>query len=113
MNIIVVDDEPMLIKIFKSYLKINGHDVATFQKYEGLNIGGNVDLYMLDHDIKGGITGYEWLKQVGEENIPPNKRIMMSGANSWFEHNLKGYYLMKPFDMSTLNNIIKKIEYDK
>jgi len=110
MNILVVDDEKNIRLILKRHLEKKGHHVVVYDKYEGLDMGGYVDAYMLDHDIVNGMTGYEWLQKVGEEQIPHYKRILMSGGPKWFQHDLSGNYLMKPFDIRTLDDMLAKVE---
>jgi len=108
MNIIIVDDEDMIRDIFEKMLTRLGHDVIAYRNYEGLPCE-DADLYFLDHDIKNGMSGYQFL-QVHGKHIPPYKRVMMSGACSWQEHGLDGHYLAKPFAMAELKTLLTEVE---
>ncbi|MCM8786431.1 MAG: response regulator [Candidatus Omnitrophica bacterium] len=77
-NILFVDDEENLLKVYKSYLERKGHNVVYALKGEdGLEILKNhkIDLLILDLHLKEGMQGIDVLKEA--HNTYPNLTIMI------------------------------------
>ena len=113
---IIVEDEKMLRNILTRMLEHFNYDVKAYSKYEEL-MAENVsdvcqcDIGFYDHDIKGGMTGYDFFICY-KEKFPKEKRILMSGANKWHTSGIEGLVLDKPFDMKMIEELIYMPDFE-
>ena len=113
---VIVEDEKALRNILTRMLKIFGYKVKSYSKYEELmaeNVANawEYDIGFYDHDIKGGMTGYDFFTCY-KEKIPKEKRILMSGADSWHKSGIEGLVLDKPFDMGMIEGLIYMPDFE-
>ncbi len=114
-KILIIDDEPHLVKIFESRLKANGYDVVyAFDGQEGLDKAKQEkpDLIILDHRMPK-LDGYEVYKILRSDAAYPNIPIVMltaSGTADWIKTGMeKGMdaYITKPVKPDLLLGIIE------
>ena len=116
-KILVVDDEPHIVKMIESRLTANGYDVITASDgQEGLEKaqGENPDLILLDV-MMPKLTGYKVSRLLKFDERFKNIPIIMLTARSQ-ENDIElgtevgvNLYITKPFEAQDLLNSIKKI----
>ena len=116
-NILVVDDEPQIVRLLSHRLKANGYDTFTANdSYHCIKMAREVkpDLILLDIKMPagGGIGAFETLKSSTYTSVIPiifitaypgeevKKEIMELGADGFFA---------KPFNSVNLLNKIKEL----
>lgn len=107
-TIAIIDDTSSLRDLLTSFLE-DRFNVDTYKRYEDLIIP-NADLYFMDCEIKGGVSGIEWITS-HFNFIHEDSRILMSGnvidgQNKWQRANVKGFYINKPFNLGELDKTI-------
>ena len=116
-KILVVDDEPHIVKMIESRLHANGYDVITaFDGQEGLKKaqGENPDLILLDV-MMPKLTGYKVSRLLKFDERFKNIPIIMLTARSQ-ENDIElgtevgvNLYITKPFEAQHLLDSIQKI----
>ena len=109
---LLVDDEPMLLKVASRMLEGLGHEVcAALGPDEALRIAaglGHIDVLLTDV-IMPGMNGKE-LSEALLVNHPEMTVVFMSGytAEVLAEEGVfnEAYFLQKPFSLSELNEIV-------
>ncbi|MFC2045272.1 response regulator [Chloroflexota bacterium] len=112
MNILIIDDEPIIGELFKRSLSEQGHDITTCVKgVQSLDIISNqsFDLIFLDLMLPdlGGIEVFKHIRRV-DEKIPV---VIITGL---YESDLVNQVmtlgpfmvLKKPFTITTINSIV-------
>ena len=116
-KILLVDDEPLVIKVLASRLKANGYEVITaYEGKEGLEKarGEKPDLVILDLRLPG-INGYEICSQLKKDAAFSNIPVIIitgstdSGDRELAENALADAFIVKPFDRETLLFKIKEL----
>ncbi len=123
-NVLVVDDNPMNLVVFKNLLKQTGISVDTGESGdEGLRLAGDrkYDVIFLDHMMpnKDGIETLHEMRQI-ENHINADTPVVCITANAILgareQYLSEGFddYLTKPVDYDTLEELlIKYIDDDK
>lgn len=115
-KILVVDDEPDILKVVSYRIKSHGYDVITAANGEKALekiIEEKPDLILLDLRLPG-ISGREVCEKI--KNNEEYKHIpivfLTAGESDGFEKECKGWgassYIAKPFDANELKDIIDK-----
>ena len=122
LNILIMDDEEMILKLASRMIKetgcsatvsLNGNEAIKLYKKSMEKNETPYDLVILDLTIPGGMGGKETIKQILEIN-PEAKVIVSSGYSSgeelanYLEYGFKGL-LEKPYTIKNLMSIIKKV----
>ena len=115
MRILVVDDEPQIVDIFKTALKKKGHefDVAANGSL-GLDFikENPYDLMFLDINMPG-FSGVELMKYIQENDIQ-TKIVVVSGYEVMEDFLAKSAgareYLRKPFKFSDIEAVLQKYD---
>ena len=109
-SVIIVDDDPDLVDLFKEILEKNGYKVCGFtHPLTALEFiqknHKNCNLVISDY-IMPQLNGYELGKKIKEidSNI---KVILISDYDDRHENNLEFKFIQKPI---TINNLIKTVE---
>lgn len=108
-RIIVVDDEPVLLKLVELYLEGSGCEVVVARDADeclSKLAEGKVDLVVSDV-IMPGMDGFE-LSAVVKERYPDTKIILMSG----YSEKGNDYQLQKPFTKSELLDSVEKAFFE-
>jgi DNA-binding NtrC family response regulator len=112
-HILVVDDEHSVLTSFQKILGRQGHDVVTASSGEQalqLLSSDEPDLMILDVRM-AGLTGLETLKRVRE--FAPDLPVIIMTAYGTSDTAMDAVrlgafeYLLKPFDVSTLNVLVQ------
>lgn len=111
-KILVVDDQPMILKCLKSALKADGHDIATVTAGDmALNMLGTIpfDIIITDYAMPR-MDGLKFLELAGER-CPGVPIIMITGygtADTALDAMSKGAfdYLTKPFSLDALRSTV-------
>ena len=119
LRVLVLDDEPLLTKMYKSLLELEGHQVVTVSDGESAvatylsakSSQNAFDLLIMDLTIPGGIGGREAIKRIHSED-PSALAIVASGySNDPTMANFKeaGFVaaISKPFTEETLKSAIR------
>ena len=110
-KIILVEDEKMLRELlimqighYKSHrCTVEAHANYDFEPVKA-------DCYILDHDIKDGMSGSDWIKHHSLQEIEPHRRILMPGRHFvWMDSGIAGIYLDKPFRNTELYNALDEV----
>ena len=106
-RVAIVEDTDSLAKLLTIYLSRNGHSVDVFSSYESFAASSpsmnKYDLFLLDHDIVGGVSGSDYLRSTND--IPISQRILMSASDSWSSVDALAK-LSKPFPLSDLAALV-------
>ena len=108
-NILIIKDTGILRQLYHEYLAEAGYNIRSYKNYEVVSnsILELFEAFVLDHDIKDGMSESEWLYDK-REIIQPERRILMSGnPEAW--NNIEGYKLIKPFELSELEEALKRM----
>lgn len=111
-KILVVDDQPMILKCLKSALKADGHDIATVSAGDmALNMLGTIpfDIIITDYAMPR-MDGLKFL-ELANERCPGIPIIMITGygtADTAMQAMSKGAfdYLTKPFSLDALRSTV-------
>ena len=115
-KILIVDDEPKILKLLSRYFSRQGHDVRTTtepQEALQLVLAERYDVLVLDHRMPG-LTGLELFKRVLRLHKDAPPEIILMTAHSLRELNdnddLPGLFaiMQKPFDMLEMKETIFK-----
>ena len=119
MDILVIDDEPLVTKSLEKLLKINGYNGVVVASAEGaLQKVKEVEFNLIISDIRmPGTNGIEAVKAIRnylkENNKPATPEIFITGYAD--EENYKeaiklkvAGYIYKPFDMQELLDLVKR-----
>lgn len=113
-KILVVDDDPNIVKLLLSRLLANGYSVETASDGQaGLEKAKSwkPDLIVLDV-IMPRMDGYSFVLQVRKENLFPNTPIIVLTAKDkmrdLFEMEGIRYYMVKPFKAEELLQVISE-----
>src|SRR5437868_5780447 len=115
MKILMVDDDPSLVKMISFLLKDEGYDVVTAgSSMEALQLLQQqwVDMVILDIMLPRGQDGFEICRRVRETNRVP---IIMVSARGSTEDRVRGLldgaddYLPKPFEPAELLARVKAL----
>jgi len=109
--ILLVDDEPSVVKLVSTVLGSLGHETLTaLNGLEGLAIyrsyAGLIDLIITDLQMPV-MDGYELVGRIRETN--PNARIMCMSGFSDREAPANVRFLRKPFQLNELKGCIREI----
>jgi len=117
-KILIVDDEPAILRILGDVLTDEGYNVIAATDGEtGIEKAkvSNPDLIILDVMLPG-INGFEVCKLLKEnEQTKKISIIILTGISTLVEHKQKALqlgaddYITKPFDMSDLLNRVKTL----
>lgn len=119
-KILIVDDEPNLVKILESRLKSNGYEViSAFDGQQGLDRvrQDKPDLVILDLMLPQ-LHGYEVCKQLRADTVHKDIPIVMltaSGKAADIQEGLlhgANAYIAKPFQPEALLGIIKALIWE-
>jgi DNA-binding NtrC family response regulator len=81
-NIVVVDDEPAIVKLCKNVLVAQGHTVhgftTTSEALEHVGAGARVDLLLVDYQMPE-LNGLEFIQRAWD--IQPHLRVVMITAH--------------------------------
>lgn len=115
-KILVIDDELVLCELMKDFLEASGHSVQTADNaMAGLKMlrEGGFELMLCDVNMPG-LSGLELLRLVRGDpafkTLPVlmcTARDMMGEVDQAFETGANGY-VVKPFDMKSLNESVTK-----
>lgn len=116
MNILVIDDEPVIGELFKRCLGKEGHDVTVCDKgVPALDIisTGNLDLIFLDLMLPdlGGVEIFKHIRRTNEDTHV----VIITGLYESDQVNMAMAYqpfviLKKPFTIDTVQNIVSILE---
>lgn len=106
-RILVVDDEPELIKVLEFGLKLAGHEVlraTSFHEASAIMVEASVDVLVTDLHFPGG-TGLDLIRKMRE--IRPNFYAFLLTGFTDFSHDAIEELgivdvLYKPFDLTAL-----------
>ena len=110
-KILIIDDDESVRQIVAHRLKKNNHEIYPFSSgMEALKVIKEIkpDLIILDV-IMPGMTGYEVLRKLQEDNELQTIPVMMLTAQDQLQDKIKGLeygaydYLSKPFDHQELS----------
>jgi PAS domain S-box-containing protein len=115
-KILVVDDEPEILKFLSRILKGEGHEVdAVDNARDALEKLGNKRYRLILVDIKmSGMSGIEFYKQAQKIALSLSRRIMfmsgdvMSKDTEAFLSRTRAPHLTKPFDVKQLKEEIRR-----
>lgn len=116
-KILVIDDEPIIVKMLESRLKANGYEVITATDgQEGLNAARsqNPDLIILDLMLPK-IDGYRFCRLMKLDDNHKHIPIVMFTARVQKEDEKMGLdaeadaYITKPFDPKTLLDKLREL----
>jgi CheY-like chemotaxis protein len=120
-KILVVDDEPIVVKTLRAVLEFNGYEVIVARDGEEagrIALMNPPDLIILDV-VMPNMDGYAFLiafKELRElkADIPPIPVIVMTGREDVQAKELMGAekikgYLVKPFDNNELLEMVSRI----
>ena len=119
-KILIVDDEPNLVKLLESRLKVNGYDViSAFDGQQGLDKvrQDKPDLVILDLMLPQ-LHGYEVCRQLRTDAVHKNIPIVMltaSGKATDIQEGLEqgaNAYIAKPFKPEALLGIIQALLWE-
>jgi two-component system, OmpR family, KDP operon response regulator KdpE len=114
-RILVVEDEPRLLRLVRSLLQSEGYDVvAATTGEEALEVAKveALDLVLLDLLLPGAVDGYEVCRRIRESSNVP---IIMLTARAQENDKLRGFdlgaddYLTKPFSSRELLARVKAL----
>jgi len=111
-KVLIVDDQPMVLKCLKSALTADGHDIATVSAGDmALRLVGfqNFDIIITDYAMPG-MDGIKFL-EIARERSPGVPVIMITGygtADTAMDAMNKGAfdYLAKPFSLDALRSTV-------
>ena len=111
-RVLVVDDEPKVLRFIEIGLKLKGFNVfTTTSGKEALELVSSEepDVMLLDI-VMPDLNGYEVLKQLRTfSNIP----VIVISASPAIQNDIvkhgADYFIMKPFDPNDLASVIKKL----
>jgi DNA-binding response OmpR family regulator len=121
MKILVVDDEPNIVKLLESRLKSNGYDVISALDGEGClkkAIAEKPDLVLLDI-IMPGLNGFEVCKRLKENDQTKDVPVIMLTAIAGEKTLSKGLeegancFITKPFNVVNLLSEIRTVMQNK
>ena len=120
-NVLIMDDEPLILKSLEALLKILGFSVETAHNGEqAIEIFKKslqttpFDLVILDLTVTGGMGGKETIKTI--LNLKPDAKVLLSSGFSHdptlINYGTYGFYgiLPKPYDMNILKETLKKCQ---
>jgi len=119
-KILIVDDEPNLVKILESRLKVNGYDViSAYDGQQGLDKvrQEKPDLVILDLMLPQ-LHGYEVCRQLRADSVHRDIPIVMLTASGKAGDIQEGInqganaYIAKPFKPEALLGIIKALLWE-
>src|SRR5437868_7753608 len=114
-NVLVVDDEPGMLRYMKTMLELDSYNVWTANSGEAavqrIKDGGNPDVVLLDL-VMPGIDGLQTLEQL--RRIRPDLKVVMLSCVRDTPKVVKAIqlgardYLTKPFEKAELDSILKQ-----
>jgi DNA-binding NtrC family response regulator len=110
-KILIVEDERDLNDMYATVIENCGFTPEQIFCYDDVNrsLLGSYSAFILDHVMKEGPHGCEWVKTNGIY-LPVNKRILVSGNSGWV--NTEGLTLHKPFRIKQLEEAILECTKD-
>ncbi|HBC91563.1 MAG TPA: DNA-binding response regulator [Pelotomaculum sp.] len=114
-TILIVDDEPRLVRLVKVNLLASGYEVATAADGKtAINLleSSNFDLLILDIMLPGPFNGFEACKRIREFSDIP---IIMLTGRTREQDRIRGFdagtddYLTKPFSVEELLRRVKAV----
>ena len=110
-NILIVDDEPINLKVFEYYLSEDNYSVTSakdgFEALEYIESKEKFDLVLLDV-MMPDMTGYQVCKKIREKYLENELPVILVTAKNQLEDLLEGFesgandYLKKPFSQEEL-----------
>ncbi|MEK6678309.1 MAG: response regulator [Nitrospirota bacterium] len=115
--ILVLDDEPIILELCVEFLTTEGYKVDTAGNgKEALSLLQEKDYDVVISDMKmPSLSGAEFYKIVNERYPKVAKRIifvtgdMLNVETKAFLENTNNPYLIKPFKLNELRNIVKEV----
>lgn len=114
-TILIVDDEPRLLRLVKVNLIASGYEVATATDGKtaiGLLEASNFDLLVLDIMLPGSLNGFEVCQRIREFSDIP---VIMLTGRAREQDRIRGFdvgaddYLTKPFSVDELLRRIRAV----
>ena len=115
-NILLVDDEPGMLRYIRTLLEVDSYKVETANSgndaLERVQRGLTPDLVLLDLDLSGAVTGWDVLKALRSTSSAP---VLLTSAESAVRRHIRTQgesrstldHLPKPYHMEAL---LKRIE---
>ena len=121
LNVIIVDDEEVQIKLLKKRLDLNHKYVRIVATAENVEeaykaiVTYKPDLVFLDIEMPPGANGFELAKLIRENKI--NTKIVIVSAKKEYAYAAIKIsifdYLHKPYSVEDLNNTLMKVDLDE
>lgn len=84
MKVLIVDDEPMLLDLFKRFLEKRGYEVITAKTCEnGIEMAKSSlpNLILLDFNTKSAINGVEACERLRKDTLTANMPIILASGH--------------------------------
>lgn len=117
MRVLVVDDDPDLVLLFRVALESDGHDVseATDGRHAlEVALGGSFELVVLDMMLPG-LDGFGVLAELGRDPRTRELPVVIVSARTSVDDQIRGLesgavaYLTKPFRIDRLRSLVSSI----
>ena len=118
LTVLVVEDDPQLAKLVRTYFQMEGMDIRIAANREAINAGlrqePRPDVILLDVMLPD-IDGFDVLARVRQHDAMKDVRIIMMTARATREAVLKGLergadgYVTKPFEIDVLLKAVKTV----
>jgi len=116
-TILVVDDEPNILKLVQYILEKNGHKViAAYVGMEGIQMARDHKPHLIVLDIMmPNLSGFEAAKILAEDESTKDIPILMLSSKAQFEDKMQGLecgavdYITKPFNRDELLQKVSSI----
>ena len=120
-RILVIDDEPELVELVKTWLESKGFEVtAAYNGREGIEKARNRDLSLIILDIRmPGMDGFEVLDRLRKSPDTQGMPVIMLTQKRETKSVLKAMesgttdYIMKPFSLKELLGLVRRYSWYK
>ncbi|MGH2658888.1 MAG: response regulator transcription factor [Actinomycetota bacterium] len=116
-RILIVDDDPVILRLLQINFRLEGYDVDSASRGdEALRRAREAvpDVVVLDI-MMPGVDGFDVLRQLREDPASRDVPVILLSARAQDEDRLRGYalgvevYVTKPFDPAHLVEIVRRV----
>ena len=118
-KVMLVEDDPTMVSLLRTFLEIEGFEVATFSPGEDILRSiqkSKPDIILLDVHLKNigevEIDGFELLAQIKEDNQLNGAKVIMSSGMDFQDKSVKygaDGFILKPFMPNDMIQLFKKV----
>ena len=119
-KILLVEDEPTVVKMYRTFLEANGAKVdSTAKGIDAITMAGKkkYDIFILDRLLTGHMRGFDVLKRLRANDETKNTPVIFltnlnledEKVELIDEYNVAGYYVKADTSLSKLLQVLSKL----